>query len=119
MFGSSALSVKNNVRAPPSAVKEFIAKLATRRDLPEQRSSGGGWSNFLVMTPAQQTSLLKHEDALETAGLPPKAAVLTNLAQRPEHIGPVLSGHVPALLRRIKQPLVLQASSHGVARGAV
>ena len=88
------------LRAPPSAVKEFIAKLATRRDLPQQRSRGGGWSNFLVMTPAQKTSLLKHEDALETAGLPPKAAVLTNLAQWPEHIGPVLSGHVPALLRR-------------------
>ena len=90
------------LRAPVSKQNEFLSKLATQRNLPPFRSSGSGWSNFLVMTHAQQKSLGQHEDALRNAGLSSTAPVLTNLSQRAQHMGPVLSGYVPTLLRRSK-----------------
>ncbi|CAE7778137.1 unnamed protein product [Symbiodinium sp. CCMP2592] len=87
------------LRAPDAAVHDFVSSLAVARGLPESGSGSVAWSCYLAMSPANRQSVRDHEQSLQAAGFAEQAAVLTNIAQRASHMGPVLSGFAPALLR--------------------
>eukprot|EP00439_Symbiodinium_sp_Y106_P025582 s5201_g3.t1 len=87
------------LRASPELVASHIAKMAASRQLPALRSSGLPWSCFLAMSPSQQNSLKAHEDWLVQAGYNVRSSVMSNIRQKPEYMGPVLSGYVPTLLQ--------------------
>ena len=87
------------LRAPDAAVDDFVRSLAVARGLPPVGPGGVAWSCYLAMSSASKQSVRDHEESLAAAGFAQRAAVLTNIAQRASHMGPVLSGFVPALLR--------------------
>ena len=88
------------LRASDDAVANFIRSLAAKRNLPSRRSSNSEWSCYLAMGKSLQTSVQEHEQSLTSQGYAVQSAVLTNLSQRATYMGPVVSGHVPALLRK-------------------
>ena len=100
LFGAQIrLRGDDMLRAPESAVQDFVQKMALAKGLPPRRSSNRSWGCFLAMSATLQQSLKQHERALTDAGFSLTSPVLTNLAQRPSYMGPVVSCHVPALLR--------------------
>ena len=88
------------LRAPEDKQKAYVAGLAAARGLPSERSSGDAWSCFLAMSKGNQDMVLKHEAALEAAGFSARAGILTNISQKPDYMGPFVSGVVPVLLRK-------------------
>ena len=87
------------LRAPNPQVDEYIRSLAHSRHLPDERAPGKPWSCFLAMSKSNQASVLEHERALIDAGFSLRSGIMSNIAQRASHMGPVLSGNMPALLR--------------------
>ena len=88
------------LRASPELVQSRVTAMAVSRGLPLTRSGGRPWSMCLAMTRSQQAMVDEHERALTSAGYSEHSAILTNIAQRADFMGPVFTGYVPALLRK-------------------
>ena len=87
------------LRAGADELDRVVTDMAKARHLPATTRTGRPWSWFQCMSPSLQSSLVAHEEALKAAGHPPHARIMTNLQQRPAHMGPVESAMMPALLR--------------------
>ena len=88
------------LRAPAEDIRDWIDKRAVLSNLPARKQGGKHWSCYQALSFASQRSIEEHEQALVAAGCSERAAVFSNLSQRPHHMGPQLNGMIPALLRR-------------------
>ena len=88
------------LRSPTHVLDAFVERLALRRNLPARAANGRPWSCYLAMSRTRQHRVQEHEEALRAAGFSDRSPVLTNIAQRAQHMGPVLSGYAPTLLRK-------------------
>ena len=88
------------LRSPTQELDAHVQQLALRRNLPARAANGRQWSCYLAMSKTRQHRVQEHEQVLRAAGFSDRSPVLTNIAQSAQHMGPVVSGYLPTLLRK-------------------